>query len=255
MTVWFYALGSVILVSLASLVGVVALSVSETRLRQILFLLVALATGALFGDVVIHLLPEIFNAGGDTTTAAFGILAGLLLFFSLEKFLHWRHTHEVDNCDEPAHHHRRVQPLGYLNLIADGFHNLLDGAIIGVSFLASPAIGLATTLAVILHEIPQEIGDFGILIHAGFSRGRAILFNALSASLAIVGVIAALIFGVLTEQFTLGLLALAAGGFLYLAGSDLVPELHKTTDPKKSFLQFGAMLIGIALMFALTFLE
>ena len=254
--IWLYALGSVVLVSLASLAGVIALSVSETRLRQLLFLLVALATGALFGDVVIHLLPEIFSASGSTTTAALGVLAGVLLFFSLEKFFHWRHTHEVDHCDQPEHQQQHgVQPLGYLNLIADGFHNLLDGAIIGVSFLASPAIGLATTIAVILHEIPQEIGDFGILLHAGFSRGRAILFNALSASLAIIGVLLALLFGTLTAQFTPTLLALAAGGFLYLAGSDLVPELHKTTDPKKSLLQFGAMLIGIALMFTLTFLE
>jgi len=252
--VWFYAVASVVAVSLVSFVGVIALSINEERLRKILFLLVALATGALFGDVTIHLLPEIFQDESSHATAAVAILLGILLFFSLEKFLHWRHTHDVDNCGDPKHH-QSIHPVGHLNLIADGLHNLIDGVIIGVSYLTSPAIGLATTLAVILHEIPQEIGDFGILIHAGFTRRRAILFNALSASLAIIGVILVLIFGTVTVQFTGGFLALAAGGFLYIAGSDLVPELHKTTDPKKSVLQFGAILLGLAFMFALTWLE
>ncbi|MBI2097852.1 MAG: ZIP family metal transporter [Candidatus Vogelbacteria bacterium] len=253
LAIWFYAVGSVVVVSLISLVGVIALALNESRLRQILFFLVALAAGALFGDVTIHLLPEIF-AGGEANAAALTVLTGILIFFSLEKFLHWRHSHQVDECEDP-NHHERIQPVGHLNLIADGLHNLLDGAIIGASFLTSPAVGLATTIAVILHEIPQEIGDLGVLLHAGFSRGRAVLFNALSASLAIAGVIAALLVGGETEQFTQGFLALAAGGFLYIAGSDLVPELHKTTDPKKSLAQFGAILIGIILMLALTWLE
>lgn len=253
-SIWLYSLGSVILVSLISLVGITALTLDERRLRKILFLLVAMAAGALFGDVVIHILPEIFSDGKENLTAALGILIGILLFFSLEKFLHWRHSHQVDDCDDPAHN-VRIQPVGHLNLLADGIHNLLDGVIIGVSFLASPAVGFATVLAVILHEIPQEIGDFGILIHAGFSRRRAVLFNALSASLAIAGVITALLIGAATEKFTASFLALAAGGFLYIAGSDLVPELHKTIDPKKSLAQFGAIILGIILMFLLVFIE
>lgn len=253
MLIWFYALASVVIVSLISFVGVIALSFSETRLRKILFLLVALATGTLFGDVALHLLPEIFSAGKDNLLGAIGMLAGILVFFSLEKFLHWRHSHQVDDCNDPLHH--QIQPVGHLNLIADGLHNLLDGAIIGASFLASPAIGFATTIAVILHEIPQEIGDFAILINAGFSRQRAVWFNALSASLAIVGTVLALMLGTVTEQFIPFTLALAAGGFLYIAGSDLVPELHKVTELKKSLAQFLALLIGIALMFSLLLLE
>jgi len=252
-TIWLYALGSVTAISAISLVGAIALAVNETRLRRILFSLVALAAGALFGDVFIHILPEIFT-GATTTNAALWILTGILIFFSLEKFLHWRHSHEVDDCENPEHH-RGIHPIGHLNLIADGLHNLLDGAIIGASFLTSPAVGLATTFAVILHEIPQEIGDFGILIHAGFSRGRALLFNLLSASLAIVGVTVALLIGAAAEKFTASFLALAAGGFLYIAGSDLVPELHKTTDPKKSLAQLAAVIIGIVLMFLLTLIE
>ena len=251
---WLYAVGSVIIVSLVSFVGVMALSFSGARLQKILFLLVALATGALFGDVTLHLLPKIFSAGEDGSFGAFGMLLGILVFFSLEKFLHWRHSHQVTDCDDPEHHHQ-IQPVGYLNLLADGLHNLLDGAIIGASFLISPTIGFATALAVILHEIPQEIGDFAILINAGFSRHRAILFNALSASLAIVGVIVSLTVGVKIEQFSQFFLALAAGGFLYIAGSDLVPELHKVTELKKSLIQFLFLLTGIALMFGLLLFE
>ncbi|MBI2100410.1 MAG: ZIP family metal transporter [Candidatus Vogelbacteria bacterium] len=253
MNVWLYSLGSVAIVSLISFAGAIALALDERRLRKLLFLLVALAAGALFGDVTIHILPEIF-AGGETNAAALAMLAGILIFFSLEKFLHWRHSHQVDECEDPTHH-ELIQPVGHLNLIADGLHNLLDGAIIGASFLTAPAIGLTTTIAVILHEIPQEIGDLGVLLHAGFSRRRALLFNALSASLAIIGVVAALLVGAEIEQFTSEFLALAAGGFLYIAGSDLVPELHKTTDPRKSIAQFGAIIIGIILMLALTLIE
>ncbi|MEK7585274.1 MAG: ZIP family metal transporter [Patescibacteria group bacterium] len=253
LSIWLSAVGSVVAVSLISLVGVVTLVLNEARLRQMLFALVALAAGALFGDVMFHLLPELFAESTFGPSVAGAVITGLLLFFILEKFLHWRHNHQVDECDDPNHVH--IKPLGHLNLVADGLHNLLDGAIIGAAFLASPGLGLATTLAVILHEIPQEIGDFAILIHAGFSKGRAILFNILSASLALVGVVASLWLGDKVAALNPLILALAAGGFLYIAGSDLVPELHKTTDPKKSLIQFLAIIFGVFLMYLLTFLE
>jgi zinc and cadmium transporter len=250
--IWLYTLASVTAVSLVSLVGAAVLFWRTDRLRQILFLLVALAAGALFGDVLVHLLPEIF-AELSPPAAALGILAGILIFFILEKFLNWTHQHQVDECPDPNHH--AVTPLGHLSLISDGLHNFLDGLIIGVSFLVSPAIGLASTLAVILHEIPQEMGDFAILLHAGFSRRRALIFNLLSASLAIAGAVIALLLGQVVEPLTRFLLPPAAGGFLYLAGSDLVPELHKTTDLRRSLGQLAAMLLGIALMFLLLLWE
>ncbi len=253
LTIWLYTLGSVTAVSLVSLIGVATLALNEKRLRKILFLLVALAAGALFGDVIFHILPELFSENKSPLTAGLGIISGLLVFFMLEKFLHWRHHHQVDTCDEPGHH--AIAPVGHLNLIADGLHNLLDGAIIGASFLVSPALGFATTIAVILHEIPQEIGDFAVLIHAGFSKARAIWLNLLSALLAILGAIISLVIGSDIQAFTPIILALAAGGFLYIAGSDLVPELHKITDPKKSLAQLGAIILGLALMLLLTFLE
>lgn len=255
LTTWLYALGSVVAVSLVSLVGVFTLALSEKRLGRTLFLLVALSAGALFGDVLIHLLPEIFAESSDSPLSfSLAIIAGILLFFVLEKFFHWHHSHALDDKhDSCAHFH--IKPLGRLNLVADGFHNFLDGLAIGVSFLAGPTIGLATTLAVILHEIPQEIGDFGILLHAGYTRRRALWLNLLSALLAVFGTVLALWLGAHSAVFSRWLLPLAAGGFLYLAGSDLVPELQRTTDLKKSLWQLGAMTLGVALMAGLTFLE
>lgn len=253
--VWLYALGSVVAVSLISLIGVFTLSLNEKRLERFLFLLVALSAGALFGDVLIHLLPEIFRTGSQTPVfSSLTIAAGILLFFILEKFFHWHHSHAIDGEHESCQH-AHIKPLGRLNLIADGFHNFLDGLTIGVSFLAGPTIGLASTIAVILHEIPQEIGDFGILLHSGYTRQRALALNLLSALFAVIGTIIALWIGTRISIFNQLLLPLAAGGFLYLAGSDLVPELQRTTDPKKSLWQLTAMTVGIALMVALVFLE
>jgi len=244
--VWLYALGSVTVISLISLVGVITLSFSELRVRQLLSLFVALSVGALFGDVFIHILPELFLGVSQPINLTIFILVGLLIFFVLEKFLHWHHHHHVENCE-----HKIVHPLGYLNLVSDGLHNFIDGIVIGVSYLAGTEIGIATTLAVILHEIPQEIGDFAVLLHAGFTRHRALILNFLSALLAVAGVIVAIIFGKRLNTFMPIALALAAGGFLYIAGSDLVPELHKTTDLKKSGAQLFAIGIGIALMLLL----
>src|SRR3989344_6519399 len=178
--VWIYTLISVLVVSLVSLVGVLFLVASEERLRRSLTILVALATGALFGDVLLHLLPEIYSEAlknGGTLSPSLLVLAGLLLFFVLEKFLRWSHSHSLDESNCPPDAHTITAPVGQLALASDGLHNLLDGVIIAISFMASPAIGLATTIAVILHEIPQEIGDFAVLIHSGFSKSRALFFN------------------------------------------------------------------------------
>ncbi len=254
-TIYLYAIASVVAVSLASLVGAFTLAINAERLKKAVFLLVALAAGALFGDVALHLLPEIFEEAMNPTTLSVAILAGILVFFILEKFLHWHHHHAIDVSVEESDHHAQVHPVGHLNLISDGLHNFIDGVIIGISFLASPALGFATTLAVILHEIPQEIGDFGILLHAGFTKKKALLFNLLSAALAIIGTILALLLSSKIEGLIPVLLAFTAGGFLYIAGSDLVPELHKTTDPRRSLAQFLALVLGILLMFGLLWLE
>lgn len=239
-----YAIASVTLVSLVSLVGIFTISVNEERLRSVLFVLVSLAVGAMFGDAFIHLLPESFQKSGDTLMPSMSVLAGILGFFILEKFLLWRHQHTLES-------NNRIHPLGYLNLIADGVHNLIDGMMIGASYLISLPLGIATTLAVVFHEIPQEIGDFGILLHAGFTKKRALFFNFLSATLAMLGTAIALLVGSSLESFSSVMLPFTAGGFIYIAGSDLLPELQKELEPAKSTVQLIAMAGGIGLMLIL----
>jgi len=246
--IWLYALGSVILVSLLSIIGIVFISISETKLKQIVFVLVSLAVGSLFGDVFIHLLPQAFEKSDTRLEASLYLLAGIFIFFVLEKFIRWRHQHNLDSKNA-------VQPLGYMNLLADGIHNFIDGMIIGAAYLTSLRVGIATTIAVAMHELPQEISDFGVLLHAGFSRKTALIFNFLSATLAILGTVLILLAGSSMHYFIASMLPLAAGGFVYIAGSDLVPELNKELEPAKSLVQLLAIATGVGLMLLLTLLE
>jgi zinc and cadmium transporter len=156
--------------------------------RQTIFVSVSLAAGAMFGDAFIHILPESFATPDRATKTSTYVLLGILTFFVLEKFLHWRHAHEFEGESG-----RTIQPLGYLNLFADATHNLIDGMLIGAAYTVSTSVGVATTIAIILHEIPQELGDFGVLIHAGFSRTRALAFNFISGLLAVVGAVVSLV--------------------------------------------------------------
>jgi len=245
---YLYAIVSVIIVSLISLIGVFTLFIKEEKLRRVLFVMVALSVGALFGDAMIHLLPEAFKNSQNPTATSLYVLIGVMIFFVLEKFLHWKHHHhteEKENCPVA------IEPFGYLSLVSDGLHNFIDGIVIGVSFLVSIPVGIASTIAIMLHEIPQEIGDFGLLLHSGFTRQKALFFNFISALTAVLGTILALSLGGLATNFIEVALPLAAGGFIYIAGSDLVPELHKITDPKKSTIQLLAIIVGIVLMLLL----
>jgi len=238
---WIYALVSVSIISLISLIGVLTFSLREAQIRKILLFLVSFAAGALLGDTFIHLLPEIIEEQGFTLLVSIYILSGILAFFVLEKFVHWRHCH----IPTSSHHQH---PLGYMNLIGDGFHNLLDGMIVAGSYMVSIPLGIATTVAVILHEIPQEMGDFGILLHAGFSKAKALFFNFLSASISIIGAIVVLAFGARIEILSSFLVSFTAGGFLYIASADLIPELHKESAPSKSLIQFACILLGMGVM-------
>jgi len=247
--VWLYSITSVIIVSLISLIGIITLFTTGKKLCHLVSFLVGLATGALFGGAFLHMIPEVFKEISNETIASISILLGIAIFFILEKFLHWHHEH---------HHHNKedhIKPFGYLNLVSDGVHNLIDGIIIAAAYMINIEVGIATTVAVVLHEIPQEIGDFGLLIHAGFSKSKALLLNLLSASLSLVGVIIVLIIGNSIIDSTAYILAIAAGGFIYIAGSDLVPELHKTNDFKSSIKQFLSIGLGIAIMFLLIIFE
>ncbi|MEK7621989.1 MAG: ZIP family metal transporter [Patescibacteria group bacterium] len=241
---------SVVVVSIISLVGVFAISFREDLIRKYIYLLVALAVGALLGDAFIHLIPEGLEQIGNPTIFSLLIIAGILLFFIIEKYLHWHHHYESADLDHAIH------PLGKMILFSDGVHNFIDGLIIGSSYLVSPELGIATTIAVILHEIPQEIGDFGVLIHSGFSRTRALWFNFASALAAVLGVVIVLTAERLAGLLSVWLIPFAAGGFIYIALSDLIPELHKNSDRKShALLQLLMIVVGIISMLLLLKLE
>ena len=261
-TVATYTIASVFIVSFISLAGLFTLSLNQNILRKIIFVLVSLATGALLGDAFIHLIPEAFGENESATLVSILVIVGLLVFFVLEKFLHWHHSHgEEERCENErteisdGDKNKKIHPLGRLILVSDGLHNFIDGTIIGVSYLASIEIGVATTIAVILHEIPQEFGDFGILIHSGFSRTRALFLNFLSASLAIAGALVALLIGTRAESFIPFVLPFAAGTFIYIATADLIPELHKTKNIAHSLIQILAIIVGVLAMLLLLLVE
>jgi zinc and cadmium transporter len=248
MNEWAYSLASAGVVSLISLVGVVTIMVGVRRLDRIIPLLISLAVGALFGDALVHLLPEAFEDSTSTALTSFYVLLGIFLFFLMERFLHWHHEHHERSIN-PVH------PVAYINLVSDGVHNFLDGLIIGASYLVSVPIGVATTVAVALHEVPQEQGDFGILLHAGFTPRRALLMNFLSGVLAIVGVVISLLLGPNVGDYTAFMLPLTAGGFIYIAGSDLIPELHHERELYSSLAQFAMVMVGIGLMYLVLLLK
>ncbi|MEK6861534.1 MAG: ZIP family metal transporter, partial [Nanoarchaeota archaeon] len=173
---------------------------------------------------------------------------GIILSFLIEKVIHWRHCHIPTSKEHP-------HPFAYINLIGDSVHNFIDGLIIAASYLASIPVGIATTIAVLLHEIPQEIGDFGVLLHGGFTKKKALFFNFITALTAVLGAVVALIISQSIEQLTLFLIPLAAGGFIYIAGSDLIPELHKEVKLSKSIFQIISFILGILIMMSLLLLE
>jgi len=246
---YFWAITSVIIVSLISFVGLLSLFFRKSNLQKTILILVAFSTGALIGDATIHLLPESVEVfSGFTPLLSMSFLFGIMFFFSLEKFLRWRHCHDINCQNHPSH-------LGTMNLVGDGVHNFIDGLIIGSSFLVSIPLGITTTLAVILHEIPQELGDFGILVHSGFKKFQAILYNFFSGIFALVGTLLALFLGSRIEQFSNILIPITAGGFIYIALSGLVPELHKENETKVSIIQFAFILLGIGVMTLLLLVE
>lgn len=248
MSAWSYSLPSVAVVSLISLVGVLTIALGIRRLDRVIPLLISLAVGGLLGDALVHLLPEAYEDSTSPALTSMYVLIGIFIFFVMERFLHWHHEHHVQALN-PIH------PMGRMNLVADGAHNLVDGLAIGASYLVSVPIGLATTLAVILHEIPQEFGDFGILVHAGFSRRQALFLNLLSALLAFVGVVVAVSLGPLVGGLEEFILPLTAGAFIYLAAADLIPELHHEHDLPNSVGQFAFILAGVSFMYLLLLVD
>ena len=235
MVSFIWAIGASIVVSLISLIGIVTLLFKEKRLNEILIPLIGFSAGGLIGGAFLHLLPEALEQTESHAVFSYLIL-GFISFFILEKYLHWRHCHN-GICT--------VHTFTYLNLIGDAVHNFTDGLVIGASFLVSINFGLITTLMIILHEIPQEIGDFGVLVYGGFTKFKALYFNFLIALTCVLGAIVGYFISVNVKDFSVFLLPFTAGGFIYIGACDLVPELHKQSDLKKSASSMFAFLCGI----------
>jgi len=248
-TIWFYSLASVGIVSLISLIGVVTLSVKIEHLKKILIYLISFSAGALIGDAFIHLIPEVVEeSGGFSLMISLYVISGLVVSFVVEKFIHFRHCHMPITAE---HKH----PFAWMNLFGDSIHNFIDGLIIGAAYLVSVPVGIATTIAVILHEIPQEMGDFGVLVHGGFSVKKAVFLNFLTALTAVAGTVIVLVFGSAMEGLSLFLVPFAAGNFIYIASTDLIPELHKETSVRKSAIQLVFFVLGVGVMLSLLTLE
>lgn len=240
--VWI--LSATIVVSLISLIGIFTLGINTKVFDRILFLLVGFAAGGLIGGTFLHLLPEALERC-SCDSVFFYTLVGFTIFFLMERYLYWRHCHE-GRCD--------IHTFTYLNLIGDGVHNFTDGLIIAASFVTSVKLGIITTLAVIFHEIPQELGDFGILVYGGMSKPKALLFNFICALTAVLGAVIGYILSGITKSVSLFLISFTAGGFIYIAASDLIPELHKQKDMNRANAALVAFILGLIFMMLAKFL-
>lgn len=240
-------------VSLLSLIGIFAISLRKTTLDRILFFLLSFSAGSILGVAFLDLLPEAIELFGIQNISAmiFYVTLGFLSFFFLERFVYWFHGHFHGYDAEDVHEKITVKRFVYLNLIGDSIHNLVDGMIIAGSFLISTTMGIASTIAVIFHELPQEIGDFGVLVYGGLSRQKALFFNFLSALMAFLGIFIVYYLSANIGNFVGVLIAIGAGGFTYLAASELIPEIQKEEDFRRSIFQFILFISAVIMIWVL----
>ncbi len=233
------------------MIGIFTFLFNNKQLEKVGLLMVSFSVGALFGDVFIHLMPEAFKNGVNARIGIF-IIAGIVFSFIVEKFIHWRHCH----LPESNHHHHK--PFVSMNIMGDAVHNFIDGLVIAGSYFVSIPVGIATTIAVFVHEIPHELGNYGVLIHGGMTRFKALLVNVLTAFVALLGAIIGILIA-RTETLSVFLIPFAAGNLIYIAGTDLIPQLHgETCEPghvQKSIWQLIAMLLGVGIMLVMLLLE
>jgi zinc and cadmium transporter len=242
-----YIIITTILISLVSFIGIFTLALKDKLLNKILLFLVSLSAGALMAGAFLHLIPEaieksIYEHEGHIEIPLeifIFVIVGFILFFIIEKVLHWRHCHK-ENCD--------IHTFHYMNLIGDSVHNFIDGLILAASYVTSIELGITTTFAIVAHEIPQEISDFGVLIYGGFKKKKAIILNFIVAATAIIGGIIGFIISRAIDEATIFLLPFAAGGFIYIAATDLIPEIKKELDYKKYLITLIIFIFGILLM-------
>ena len=224
---------SILIVSIISLIGILLYLINKKSIKTMANLLIALSIGTLLGDSFIHIIPELNLK--NSIWPSINIVIGILLFFIIEKIIHWHHCNQEENTSNHKHttnQHSLNKNLIIINLIGDSLHNLLDGIAITSTFLVSTKLGIITTIAIILHEIPQEIGDFGLLLYAGLKPKKALFLNFLSAIISLLGIPITLLLSNNVNVLNNVLLPFAGASFIYIAMSDLIPELHKQNHKK-----------------------
>ena len=265
-----YSVLAVLVVSGVSLVGIWTFWFPLVKLKKILVCFFAFSAGILLGDAFLHLLPEAVEEEGFTLQGSFAIIGGILLGFIVEKLFHLTHHHEKEKKSEETSREtwklseeggmqfveghfwkEEIKPFAFMNLLWDFVHNIIDGMIIGVAFMVDTQVGISTTLAVVLHELPQEIGDFCVLIQGGFSKKKALILNFLTALSAFIGLGIAYLLQNTLEGVESFLLPLSAGLFIYIAVADMLPEMHKECSFRQSFLQILLLGVGIGVMLLL----
>jgi zinc and cadmium transporter len=235
-----------IIVSLVSLIGILVIFKKENK-QSFLKAIISLAAGALLSVALLDLLPEAIHANiHDPHTITATVLISIIVFFLLERIFHWHHC-RCDDHGKPCADDKKS--LVAINLTGDAIHNFVDGALIASAFLVDFNVGVLVTIAVILHEIPQEISDFGVLLYAGLNRTKAILYNLLTALISVIGAVVFYFYGSKFENAIPLIIAFAAGNFIYLATADLIPELHHENQPKKIFYHTVWLLIGVLLVY------
>ncbi len=275
---WMWALASVSILSLIALAGVFLLSLQKTTFDKMVSYLVALAAGAMLGNAAFHLLPETFEEASSPTTAGMLLLVGFVGCYVLEKMLNLhcnRVASHVDCSLKPLkhvhgappikHHHfgghghahraEYIHPTGWMSLVSHSIHNFGDGVLIAVAFMNSIPLGIACTIAIVLHELPMEFGEFGVLLNAGFKRMQAVWVNMVSGVVALMGTVLTLWLGSSVDGLTGILTPIGAGTVVYIAACGLIPQLQKETCPRKSRIQFAIMIAGLLAMYAVSFME
>ncbi|MDO8668759.1 MAG: ZIP family metal transporter [Candidatus Buchananbacteria bacterium] len=248
MSLLLWILASTVAVSLISLLGVLVLVFKDDILKKIVLWLVAFSAGSLIGGAFLHMIPEAIDKFKGNSIIFVWVIIGFSIFFFLEQFIHWHHCHNLQ-----CQHQEYTKPTAYLILVADGLHNFIDGLAIAGAFIVDVRLGLITSIVVATHEIPQELGDFGVLIHSGWKKSRALLFNLISGLTAVLGgLVAFFLAQTINVDF---LLPLAAGGFIYIASSDLIPEVKHNEKISTSIIHLAAFVLGILLIAVVGLLE
>jgi len=242
-----YAIISVIIVSLISIIVALPLLIKKKPSEKLLLFLLSISVGVLLSTVFINFLPEIIDHKYSINTALY-ILTGFILMFILEKFVHFHHSHKCDH----DHGHAHAYNLAPINLIGDGIHNFIDGLVIAGAYATNITIGITATISIIFHEIPQEIADFGVLLYSGLKKKKALLFNFLSAATAILGTVIGIVLVDKIHWFNNFIIPFACGNFLYIAASNLLPQLHRHCKLKDTLFHLLAIIIGIVIILLVT---